>query len=115
MENKSLPIEMTVLQQMFHDDRVIMRRFGFKFIEVADQTLCEMKLAQINHDLPELGRLGHKLKSAARTIGALSFAELCELLETANSNNDWIAAETVMVQLPSLLDQITSQLNQEFA
>lgn len=113
-ENGSAPVEMSVLRRQFENDKAIMQRFGFKFIEVARQGLCEMKLAQNKRDLPELARLGHKLKSSARTIGALSFSDLCEALETANANGDWAAAGAVIARLPLLLDQITNQLNREF-
>lgn len=113
-ENETIPIEMTVLRQLFENDTATIRRFGFKFIEVAGQALSEMKLAQINRDLPAMARLGHKLKSSAKTIGALSFAELCETLEAASVNDDWTAVEAVVAKLPSLLDQIANQLNREF-
>lgn len=106
-------IDMDVLRSMFHDDTALIRKIGLKFIEVANATLSEMKAAHDNRDLHELGRLGHKLKSSARTIGALSFGDLCDALEMVDANNDWAAAETIVVQLPPLLDRITEQLHKE--
>ncbi|MDO9312088.1 MAG: Hpt domain-containing protein, partial [Nitrosomonas sp.] len=63
----------------------------------------------------ELGRLGHKLKSSARTIGASSFADLCEGLEKANNDSNWSDAESLLEKIPSLLEKITQQLENEFS
>lgn len=43
---ESLPVDIAILYQMFHNDTVLVRKFGFKFIEVANDTLTEMKIAQ---------------------------------------------------------------------
>ncbi len=112
--NKLMPVDLSVLHQMFHNNAALVRKFGLKFIEVANDTLAEMNIAQAEKDLPALGRLGHKLKSSARTIGASSFADLCEKLEKANQNNNWSNAESLLEQIPVLLTQITHQLEQEF-
>ena len=106
-------IDMNELRKMFRDDTALIRKIAFKFIEVANDTLSEMKMAYDNKDLKELGRLGHKLKSSARTIGAVSFADLCDALETAAPNNDWAPAEIAIQQLPSLLERIAVQLSKE--
>lgn len=111
---ESLPVDIAILYQMFHNDTVLVRKFGFKFIEVANDTLTEMKIAQSKKDLPALGCLGHKLKSSARTIGALSFADLCVELEKASINNNWFDAELLLAKISLLLVQITQQLEQEF-
>lgn len=90
------PVDVTILYRMFHDNKTLVRKFAFKFIEVANDTLAEMYVAQAKKDLPELGRLGHKLKASARTIGASGFADLCEELEQANLNNSWPDAESLL-------------------
>ncbi|MDP1787710.1 Hpt domain-containing protein [Nitrosomonas sp.] len=106
---------MAALRQMFHNSNALVRKFGLKFIEVANDTLAEMKEAQSKKDLAELGRLGHKLKSSARTIGASSFADLCEGLEKANNDSNWSDAESLLEKIPSLLEKITQQLENEFS
>ena len=108
-------VDMAVLRQMFHNNNALVRKFGLKFIEVANDTLAEMKEAQSKKDLPTLGRLGHKLKSSARTIGASSFADLCEGLEKANTDSNWSDAESLLEKIPSLLEKITQQLENEFS
>ena len=115
LREESVAVDMAVLRQMFHNNNALVRKFGLKFIEVANDTLAEMKEAQSKKDLAELGRLGHKLKSSARTIGASSFADLCEGLEKANTGNDWSDAESLLEKIPSLLEKITQQLENEFS
>lgn len=114
LPDELLPVDIAVLHRMFHNNTILVRKFGLKFIEVANDTLSEMKVAQVSKDLPELGRLGHKLKSSARTIGALGFADLCEALEKAGINNDWHDAETSLAKIPPLLERIAQQLENEF-
>lgn len=114
LSDELLPVDITVMHRMFHNNTTLVRKFGLKFIEVANDTLSEMKMAQVNKDLPALGRLGHKLKSSARTIGALGFADLCEALEKAGINNDWRDAESLLAKIPPLLERIAQQLENEF-
>jgi HPt (histidine-containing phosphotransfer) domain-containing protein len=115
LREEPVAVDMAALRQMFHNNNALVRKFGLKFIEVANDTLAEMKEAQSKKDLAELGRLGHKLKSSARTIGASSFADLCEGLEKANTGNDWSDAESLLEKIPSLLEKITQQLENEFS
>lgn len=113
--DESLPVDMAVMRRMFHDNPALVLKFGLKFIEVATDTLVEMKAAQAGKDLLALGRLGHKLKSSARTIGASGFADLCEALEKAGTENNWSGAESLMAEIPVLLERITQQLENEFS
>lgn len=114
MPDEQLPVDIAVMRQMFHNNDTLVSKFALKFIEVADSTLSEMKLAQTAKDLPTLGRLGHKLKSSARTIGASSFAELCEALEKAGLDNNGDEAELLLTKIPPLLDRIIQQFRNEF-
>jgi len=110
----SQPVDISAMHRMFHNNAVLVRKFGLKFIEIANSVLAEMQIAQVKNDLPMLGRLGHKLKSSARTIGAASFADLCESLEKTAVNNDRSGAELVLPKITTLLEQITQQLEREF-
>ena len=115
LREEPVAVDMAVLRQMFHNNNALVRKFGLKFIEVANDTLAEMKEAQSKKDLPTLGRLGHKLKSSARTIGASSFADLCEGLEKANTDSNWSDAESLLEKITPLLEKITQQLENEFS
>jgi len=53
------------------------------FLRSATQSLADMADASAAQDLPQLAALGHKLKSAARTVGGMRLGGLCEALEHA--------------------------------
>lgn len=108
------PLDITALYRMFHNNTALVHKIGHLFIDVAHDTLSEMQIAQANKDLSTLSHLGHKLKSSARTIGASSFADLCEGLERANADNDWPNAKLSLSKIPILLERIVRQLEQEF-
>ena len=48
----------------------------------------EIKIAWEKRDLFQLGKLGHKLKSAARTVGAARLGDICEVLQNAGKENN---------------------------
>lgn len=52
----------------------------------------------------------HKLKSAARSIGARQLAGLCSLIETAGVNEDWLALRTLVPSLDARLAEVMSAL-----
>jgi hypothetical protein len=60
-EKIQLPIDITLLFQMFHNNVALVHKFGFKFIGVANEAVKEMLVALANEDLPVLEHLDHKL------------------------------------------------------
>jgi PAS domain S-box-containing protein len=57
-----------------------------KFQTSAAQTVLEMGLFVQAQDWPALAGMGHKLKSAARSVGAMQLSALCEALEQAGKS-----------------------------
>ena len=91
-----------------------LRRFTGKFVDSAQTTLQEIEAALGRGDLAELGALGHRLKSGARSIGAGNFARLCEALEAVRNGGTLEQAhqlaQRMQEQLQLLQLQITEQL-----
>ena len=54
------------------------------------EDLAGLEIARAAGDLPTLARQAHKLKGAARTVGALELAEAAERLEVAAREGDWM-------------------------
>ncbi len=108
-------IDLAILGRMVKDDPVRIRKFALKFLETAQKTLDEMEIAHTGGDMAALGGLGHKLKSSARTVGAIGFADLCHALELAGKACDLPQAELLLRQLPPLLERIAQQVEQETA
>jgi HPt (histidine-containing phosphotransfer) domain-containing protein len=108
-------IDLAILGNMVRNDTARVRKFALKFLETARKTLEEMDTAHGGGDLAVLGGLGHKLKSSARTVGAMGFADLCQALETAGKANDLPQAELLLGQLHPLLERIARQVEHETA
>ncbi|KQQ97007.1 CHASE domain-containing protein [Massilia sp. Leaf139] len=70
-----------VLAATFGADPGKMRKFGFMFLDSAREGLAEIDAALAAHDLARVGAVAHRLKSSARAVGALGFADLCAELE----------------------------------
>ena len=108
-------IDLAILGHLVSDDPDKVRKFALKFLETAQKTLAEMDAAHTSGDLAALGGLGHKLKSSARTVGAMGFADLCQALESADKANDLSQAGMLLRQLHPLLERIARQVEQETA
>jgi CheY-like chemotaxis protein len=83
-----------VLADMVGDSAKLQREMIESFFTHAADTLSELRSAYEKREARPLARAAHKLKSAARAIGALEVAELAARLEAAGNNADWPAAET---------------------
>lgn len=88
------------------DDEEMLADFYADFIRTGEETLDEVQQAYQAHLPAEVGALGHRLKSSARTIGANALADCCLGLEEAGKSNDWETIETLMRQMPQLFQAV---------
>jgi PAS domain S-box-containing protein len=75
------PLDTGVLASTFGSDPAKMRKFAFMFLDSAREGLAEIDIALVSNDLARAGAVAHRLKSSARAVGALGFADLCAELE----------------------------------
>ncbi|TFW21520.1 PAS domain S-box protein, partial [Duganella callida] len=104
-------IDLSILAKLlgYHPHKV--RKFAFKFLQNTQDGLTQMEAALARGDLQALRELGHKLKSPARTVGALGLAELLQQLEqTAAGDDGSRQARALLQQLWPLLERITEQI-----
>jgi PAS domain S-box-containing protein len=78
----------TTLGTLVGDNQVMHRRLLEKFLQTAPEKVDAIGVAIAAGICSEVARLAHPLKSAARSVGALAFGELCQQLETAGHAND---------------------------
>lgn len=102
------PINIKTLKTNFGDDTANHFKWLNKFIVRADETLKEIEMAQQRMDLTHICRLGHRLKSPARLVGADCFAELCQRLEGLQQDSDTRRVEADLVALKIELKKIES-------
>jgi PAS domain S-box-containing protein len=107
-------IDLSILAKLlgYHPHKV--RKFAFKFLHNTQDGLNQMETALGRGDLAALRELGHRLKSPARTVGALGMGELMLQMEQlppeASDADNALRAQAVLQKLWPLLERITEQI-----
>ena len=103
-------VDRSALAKLVNFDPVKIRRFVLKFVENSRATLVEMQNTSKQSDLVALGRLAHRLKSSAATVGAGALSILCKDLERACQTNDVALATQLVRELAPALEGVNSEL-----
>jgi len=78
----------TTLPRLMGDNPVMQQRLLGKFLISAQEQIAAIDSAAANTEINSVVDVVHKLKSAARTVGAIQLGELCQQIETAGRNGD---------------------------
>ncbi len=113
-------IDLSILAKLLGYNPQKVRKFAFKFLQTTQDGFGDMDAALARGDVHQVRELGHRIKSSARTVGALGLAELCHSLETLAPGEPAEEAERarrIVTRLWPLLDQITEEImnNTSFA
>ncbi len=81
-------VQFDVLATLLQHDATQIARFSEMFLAAGRDTLVEMEVAYVANDLHEIGRLAHRVKSSAATVGAVPFAEKCAEIQAAVQSSD---------------------------
>ena len=99
-------IDLSTLAAHLNNNPARIHKFTALFLKTAEETLSEMQCALANNAFESLGALGHRLKTPARTVGAMRFGELCQELEKFEAGGEPNEAHTLVEELHQLLAQI---------
>jgi CheY-like chemotaxis protein/HPt (histidine-containing phosphotransfer) domain-containing protein len=77
------PVDVAVLKELVGDDPAVLQNFLKHFQISAARTAAALQVACATGEAPQAAALAHKLKSSARSVGALALGELCAELERA--------------------------------
>jgi PAS domain S-box-containing protein len=83
-----LPVDINVLTALVGDDAAIVREFLRDFRSSAAAAALELRAAWAAQQMKTVANATHKLKSAARAVGALALGELCAAMEKAGKADD---------------------------
>ena len=101
--DQSAVIDASVLAQLIgSDDSTMLKPFYEDFIRTAQNTVDDIQSAYEAVDYSVLSEQAHKLKSSARTAGAISLGECCFGLEIAAKEKDKYRVDLYMKDLPTL-------------
>ncbi|MDP2693638.1 MAG: Hpt domain-containing protein, partial [Gallionella sp.] len=87
------------------DDEAMIREFLHDFRISAAKIAVELRTACAAGQATAAGALAHKLKSSARSVGALALGELCAGMEQAGKAGD---TETLAALLPRFEQDLAS-------
>ena len=113
-------VDLSILAKLLGYNPQKVRKFAFKFLQTTQDGFAEIEAALARGDVAQARELGHRIKSSARTVGALGMADLCHSLETLPPGEAAYEAEQagqIVKRLWPLLEQITEQVmnNTSFA
>jgi HPt (histidine-containing phosphotransfer) domain-containing protein len=78
----------STLGELVGENPAMHRRLLSKFLLKATDQITAIEQAAKAQDITTIADLAHTLKSAARTVGALSLGELCQTIETKGRTGD---------------------------
>jgi PAS domain S-box-containing protein len=83
--NRTLAVDVTVLETLVGDDPAIVRDFLGDYLASARRLAAELRAARgvEARDLSRMGAIVHKLKSSSRSVGAIALGDLCSAIENA--------------------------------
>ena len=84
-----LALDPTVLAAITGGDAGATRELLADYLQTTDADLAELRAAQAAGDLARVARQAHKIKGAARLVGAHPLADAAASLETAAKDEDW--------------------------
>ncbi|MDO8273021.1 MAG: PAS domain S-box protein [Gammaproteobacteria bacterium] len=99
------PVDVNVLKALVGDDEEIIRDFLQDFHISAEKIAAELRAACASVKTAEAGALAHKLKSSARSVGALTLGDLCAAIEQAGKAGDMA---TLTALLPGFEQELAS-------
>ena len=107
-------IDLSILSKMLGNQPDKIRKYVMMFLDLTQEAIVEIEIALAHGDMAMLSVLGHRTKSSARTVGAMGFGELCQALEQLKDGGDTEQARDIVVQMRTLLAQISENINKKF-
>jgi signal transduction histidine kinase/CheY-like chemotaxis protein/HPt (histidine-containing phosphotransfer) domain-containing protein len=114
----SAVIDLSVLATLLRGDPQKVRKFAIKFLQNSQEGLRDMWAALARGDVQAVRELGHRVKSAARSVGAFGMADLCQELEhlaPGEATSEITRAQSMVTQLGDLLEQVAAQVTHHTA
>ncbi|MCA1855339.1 CHASE domain-containing protein [Massilia oculi] len=107
-------VDLAALAASFGGDRARMRKYAFLFVASARAALDEIDTALAAGELDAAGAVAHRVRSAARTVGAAGFADLCGELEAQAGAGRAAQARALGARLRAQLARVERAFSGEF-
>jgi PAS domain S-box-containing protein len=80
-DSSPIPVDVSVLKALVGDSPEVISEFLHDFRISAIEIMAELKIAYAAGQAAQVSALAHKLKSSARSVGALGLGDLCDEIE----------------------------------
>lgn len=111
----AVPVNVHVLEELVGDDPAMIKEMLLDFRASAEKIAAELHTAYQTDQFATAGSLAHKLKSSARSVGALALGELCAEMEQAGKKNDADALAVLLPQFDVQMISVKSYLDTLYA
>jgi CheY-like chemotaxis protein/HPt (histidine-containing phosphotransfer) domain-containing protein len=108
-------VDLSLLSQAVGGNEKKILRYANLFVESIPETLAELQATLNSGDMEALADLGHRLKSSARMVGAMGFADMCQSLEGFRNEGTVDQAREVIEKMPDILARISASIGQALA
>ncbi len=105
-----LLIDLSVLVDALGGNSAQVDKYVLLFLKSTKEGLAEIDVALSLADIESIAVVGHRIKSAALTVGALRFADLCLTLEQLRKSRDIEKARTIIASMHLMLASIEEQM-----
>lgn len=103
-------LQLSVLASLVGDDPMVIREFLADFRASAQSLSSEIANAHSAGNLAQVGALAHRLKSSARSVGALPLGDICAELEKAGKQGNATLAESALQRFTAMLAKVDAEL-----
>jgi PAS domain S-box-containing protein len=106
-------LDLEVLSDTFGGNSDKMRKYAFMFLETAREGLLEIDRALAAGEVERAAGVAHRIKSSARTVGAMGFGDVCADLEAQRERGSVAQARSLAARLRALLARLERHIAAE--
>ena len=114
-ESVVTPVNVHVLEELIGNDPETIKEMLLDFRGSAEKLATELYTAYQAGQFAMVGSLAHKLKSSARSVGALALGELCAKMEQAGKKNDAEALALLLLSFDAEIRSVKTYLDDLYA
>lgn len=103
-------VDVNALKKLVGDDESIVRSFLSDYPAAAQRLADDLRAAVVAGNAREIAAIAHKLKSASRTVGALSLGDVCAELENAGRAADQAAIARIVPSFETMLAVVGAEI-----
>jgi HPt (histidine-containing phosphotransfer) domain-containing protein len=105
------PVDVSVLESLVGKDPAVISEFLHDFRVSSARTAMDLRAACEASQPAPAAAAAHKLKSSARSVGALALGELCDSMEQAGKAGDMEALKELLPRFELELSSVSNYID----